>query len=132
MDLNLRVLIEPRGFIRIIQIVMSIFAFATTAGFETFVTLEIKCKAFERTVQYKFGYPFKLGKTGFRGPESCANISDISYKMYTFPYDFSSNAEFFVASGVLTLMYTAGILFIYVIMHRLYSTNQMTPVINVH
>ncbi|KFM76611.1 Synaptophysin-like protein 1, partial [Stegodyphus mimosarum] len=68
MDLNLRVLIEPRGFIRIIQIVMSIFAFATTAGFETVVTLEIKCKAFERTVQYKFGYPFKLGKTGFRGP----------------------------------------------------------------
>ncbi|GFU09916.1 synaptophysin [Nephila pilipes] len=130
MDLNLRVLIEPRGFIRIIQLVMSIFAFATTAGFETVATMEIKCKDYEKDVQYKFGYPFKLGKAELRVPDKCGNTSDISYKTYTFPFDFSSNAEFFVASGVLTLMYTTGIIFIYVFMHRLYSTNPMTPVVD--
>ncbi|KAF8792134.1 Synaptophysin-like protein 2 like protein [Argiope bruennichi] len=130
MDLNLRVLIEPRGFIRIIQVVMSIFAFATTAGFETVATMEIRCKDYEKEVQYKFGYPFKLGKTELRVPERCGNTSDIAFKTYTFPFDFSSNAEFFVASGVLTLMYTPGIIFIYVFMHHLYTTNPMTPVVD--
>ncbi|GBN48983.1 Synaptophysin [Araneus ventricosus] len=130
MDLNLRVMIEPRGFIRIIQLVMSIFAFATTADFETVATMEIKCKEYEKDVQYKFGYPFKLGKNELRVPEKCGNTSVITFKTYTFPFDFSSNAEFFVASGVLTLMYTSGIIFIYVFMHRLYTTNPMTPVVD--
>lgn len=131
MDLNLRVLIEPRGFIRIIQLVMTIFAFATTAGFETVATISIKCKEYAKDIQYKFGYPFKMGKSELRIPEACtANISDISFKTYIFPFDFSSNAEFFVASGVITMIYTAGIIFIYVFMHRLYSTNPMTPVVD--
>ncbi|XP_015908557.1 synaptophysin-like protein 1 [Parasteatoda tepidariorum] len=131
MDLNLRVLIEPRGFIRIIQLVMSIFAFATTAGFETVTTIEIKCPEFEKDVQYKFGYPFKLGKAELRVPEKCGKLdNNITFKSYAFPFDFSSNAQFFVASGVLTLLYTTGIIFIYVFMHRLYSTNPMTPVVD--
>lgn len=38
---------------------MTIFAFATTAGFETVATIGIKCKEYEKDVYYKFGYPFK-------------------------------------------------------------------------
>lgn len=130
MDLNLRVLIEPRGFIRIIQLVMTIFAFATTAGFETVATIGIKCIEYEKDIQYKFGYPFKMGKSELRVPEKCGNISEINFKAYTFPFDFSSNAEFFVATGVLTLMFTIGVIFLYVFMHRLYTTNPMAAVVD--
>ena len=70
-----------------------------------------------------------MKKYELRVPEKCNNISDISFKTYNFPFDFSSNAEFFVAAGVLTLMYTIGVIFVYVFMHRLYSTNPMTAVV---
>lgn len=70
-----------------------------------------------------------MGKAELRVPEKCANTSDITFKTYTFPFDFSSNAEFYVAAGVLTMMFTIGILVLYVFMHRLYSTNPMTPVV---
>lgn len=38
--------------------------------------------------------------------------------------------SFFVAAGVLTLMYTVAILVVYVFMHRMYSTNPMTPIVD--
>lgn len=70
-----------------------------------------------------------MGKSELRVPEKCGNMSEIVFKAYTFPFDFSSNAEFYVAAGVLTLMFTIGITVVYVFMHRLYTTNPMTAVV---
>ncbi|KAL1422879.1 hypothetical protein MTO96_021609 [Rhipicephalus appendiculatus] len=109
MDLNFRVLKEPRGFIRVLQFVFSIFAFATTSGFGTTSIFSVICtrsSPFKVTVQY--GYPFSI----------------------ELPFNFASNAEFFVATGVLSFLYCVGILGIYLFSSKMYAENQTVPIVD--
>lgn len=131
MDLNLRVLIEPRGFIRVIQLLMSIFAFATTSGFDATSSFDIACQSWKKTIHYKFEYPFKMSSTFLRVPVQCeVSVENISIETKSFPFDFSGNAEFFVATGVLSFLYSVFICVLYVFAHGLYSTNPVTPIID--
>lgn len=45
------------------------------------------------------------------------------------PLDFSSSAEFFVATGVLSFLYTILIVVLYIFAARLYEENQLVPVV---
>ncbi|XP_076331337.1 synaptophysin-like protein 1 [Tachypleus tridentatus] len=123
-NMNLEILKEPLGFLRVIQLIMSIFAFATTAGFSTYTSFKINCSAGKISeVIFSFGYPFKLNHI----PIKVVKCDDKTV-VENLPWDFSSSAEFFVAVGVLTFLFTLLALGIYILSVSFYTSNQMVPV----
>ncbi|XP_075751782.1 synaptophysin-like protein 2 isoform X1 [Rhipicephalus microplus] len=132
MDLNFRVLKEPRGFIRVLQFVFSIFAFATTSGFGTTSIFSVTCSGsgspFKVNVQ--FGYPFRMSYFPFQVPHSCPITPDDTLDSIELPFNFASNAEFFVATGVLSFLYCVGILGIYLFSSKMYAENQTVPIVD--
>ncbi|XP_074596004.1 synaptophysin-like protein 1 [Brevipalpus obovatus] len=135
MDLNMDVVIkEPRGFIRVVQLILAICAFATTCGYSGFSALDIFCPEKEKaseikthTFEYPIEYPFKLDETEFKYISNCSADFELSK---TFPMDFSSSAKFYVTTGVLCMMYCVGALAFYVLSATVYSTNPLIPVID--
>ncbi|KAL3179276.1 hypothetical protein MRX96_038178 [Rhipicephalus microplus] len=131
MDLNFRVLKEPRGFIQS-PAVFSIFAFATTSGFGTTSIFSVTCSGsgspFKVNVQ--FGYPFRMSYFPFQVPHSCPITPDDTLDSIELPFNFASNAEFFVATGVLSFLYCVGILGIYLFSSKMYAENQTVPIVD--
>ncbi|XP_076358806.1 synaptophysin-like [Tachypleus tridentatus] len=127
MDINFRVLKEPLGFIRIIQIVMAIFAFATTSGFGSKSSFRVKCITTDKEtdINYEYGYPFRLRYASFIVPKCDGTYDTTTEKI---PFDFSSSAEFYVATGVLTFMYSLGVALFYIFAHQKYIDDQVVPV----
>lgn len=65
----------------------------------------------------EFSYAFSIVET-VQLPNNCtANIAN----------DFSSDAKFFVATGVLSMLYSLGIIFVYAKMDEAYKTNKKLP-----
>ncbi|XP_076358565.1 synaptophysin-like [Tachypleus tridentatus] len=127
MELHFRVLKEPLGFIRIVQLVMAILAFASTAGFSSKSSLRVQCMTTEResSIDYEFGYPFRLRYTSFVVPKCDGTYNTTTEKI---PYDFSSSAEFFVATGILAFLYSTGVILFYIICHEKYINDQAVPI----
>lgn len=104
-----QVIKEPKGFIRIVQFVLGLFAMYTTSSFSTHTAFTIDCPGQEPvTVKYPVNYPFDFQNTEILVKVTCQQTEDgIKYK---FPMDFSSSPQFFVTTGVLSLLYSAGAL----------------------
>uniref|UniRef100_A0A147BF24 MARVEL domain-containing protein n=1 Tax=Ixodes ricinus TaxID=34613 RepID=A0A147BF24_IXORI len=132
MDLNFRVLKEPRGFMRVLQFVFAIFAFATTSGFGSATTFKVLCPEAESpvTVNFQFGYPFRMSYFPFKAPAKCPAGDPKDWPAVRLPFNFASNAEFFVATGVLSFLYCVGILGIYLFSNKMYIENQTVPIID--
>lgn len=135
MDLNFRVLKEPRGFMRVLQFVFAIFAFATTSGFGSATTFKVSCQGPESeppvTVNFQFGYPFRMSYFPFEAPAKCTAGHFVGgWTTVRLPFNFASNAEFFVATGVLSFLYCVGILGIYLFSNKMYIENQTVPIID--
>ncbi|XP_076340608.1 synaptophysin-like isoform X2 [Tachypleus tridentatus] len=122
-NVNLQILKQPLGFIRAIQLIMSIFAFATTLGFSTHTSFKVDCgnETFTQ-VDLTFGYPFKLSHIPIT-LDCKGNVSIVKL-----PWDFSSSAEFFVATGVLAFLFTLLALVIYIFYSSFYINNQLVPI----
>ncbi|KFM77524.1 Synaptophysin-like protein 2, partial [Stegodyphus mimosarum] len=130
MDVSIRVLKEPRGFIRIIQCLMAILAFSTTAGFSTECEFSM-CEKLtndvtDASVKYEFGYPFS--KTVLEVPVDCSNLKE--KVQLSLPFDFSNAAEFYVATGVLSFLYALTILVVYICFHQSYANNTKLPLMD--
>ncbi|XP_054723997.1 synaptophysin-like isoform X2 [Uloborus diversus] len=128
MDLSIRVIKEPRGFIRIIQCVMAIIAFATTVDFDTICKFSITCPppGEKEEFEYELGYPFS--NSVLKIPNSCgSNEKDVEL---TLPFDYTSSAAFYVATGVLAFLYTIFTLVVYIFFHQMYANNPKLPVID--
>ncbi|XP_066997390.1 synaptophysin isoform X2 [Anabrus simplex] len=119
MNINFDVFREPRGVMRILQFVFSICAFATTTGYTNEVTLS--CKNMTETVVLDFDYPFKLDYVIEDLPPRC---SAHPLRLYG---NFSSDAQFFVATGVLSLLYCVAIVLVYVMLDAMYQSNGLLP-----
>ncbi|KAM7309161.1 synaptophysin [Ixodes scapularis] len=134
MDLNFRVLKEPRGFMRVLQFVFAIFAFATTSGFGSATTFKVSCGPESEppvTVNFQFGYPFRMSYFPFEAPAKCTAGHFVGgWTTVRLPFNFASNAEFFVATGVLSFLYCVGILGIYLFSNKMYIENQTVPIID--
>lgn len=130
MDLNFRVLKEPRGFMRVLQFVFAIFAFATTSGFGTATSFKVLCQDSPDTVNFQFGYPFRMSYFPFQAPAKCSVPKLDDWETVRLPFNFASNAEFFVATGVLSFLYCVGILGIYLFSNKMYTENQTVPIID--
>jgi len=127
--MNTRVFKEPRGFMRCVQWFFAIVAFACCCDFSTYVEYTVECNKEPTTVQHvkhEFSYPFQLDHV----PPETVNCSTTSKSMQL-PGDFSSDAQFFVFTGVLSFLATMGILVVYVFFSEMYfSESKMAPMID--
>lgn len=100
---------EPKGFIRIVQFVLALFALYSTSSFATHTAFTVNCE--ERppvTIKYPVAYPFDFQNTEILVNRTCERTEDAIVSK--FPMDFSSSPQFFVTTGVLSLLYSAGAL----------------------
>ncbi|XP_019868518.1 synaptoporin [Aethina tumida] len=113
MDLNFSAFQEPRGVMRILHFVFSICAFATITDYSGHVT--VTCG--NRSTNFEYGYPFQLHQNKTVAPNCTAAILG----------DFSSDAKFFVATGVLAMLYALAIAVVYAKFDNTYKTNSQWP-----
>lgn len=124
-SLDLGPLKEPLGFIRVLEWVFAIFAFATTGGYSGTSHLRVNCPPDITDVPIKFGYPFRLGAHTFDVP--LCNGSKNSLHLQG---DFSSSAEFFVCIGVFGFLYCTATLILYLGYQSVYRQTSRGPIID--
>jgi len=125
--MDTRVLKEPRGFMRCIEWFFAIIAFACCCDFSSYVQYTVECT--NGTVQHiknEFYYPFQLDHV----PGKNVTCGPTTRNMYL-PGDFSSDAQFFVFTGVIAFLGTMAVLAVYVFFSEMYfSESKRGPMID--
>lgn len=118
--LKTEVLKEPRGFIKIIQFLFSILAFACLVDWRGHLSFEVDCKGDKKIIQKTFQYPFAMDEVKLERP-ICKNDSGAKE-----PTDFAVNAvhssQFFVFIGVIAFLASAAICAGYMLYEDVYMS----------
>lgn len=123
--LDLGPLKEPLGFIKVLEWIFAVFAFATCGGYSEGSVASVTCKHSKaQLISIQFGYPFRLNKISFRA-FTCNNAT--VYDTLYLNGDFSSTSEFFVAVGVFTFLYCMAALLLYTGYQTFYLQNKCLP-----
>ncbi|KAM9475650.1 synaptophysin-like protein 2b [Clarias gariepinus] len=127
--LDISPLKEPLGFIRLLEWVFVIFAFASTVDYSGNTSFNIQCHGTGpiHEINISFKYPFRLHAHSFDVP-TCDGNKTGEMKTYYLSGDFSSSAQFFVAVGVLGFLYCTSILVVYVGYQHMYRESKHGPV----
>lgn len=130
-SINLRVLVkEPRGFIRILQVLFGLLAWSTTAGFSTITTLRIYCPDTNEpfNIEYNIKYPFDLRETKVESPNNCSEDTIIDSE--AFPVDFSAISMLYVLISAMSIIYALAAAFYYCKFTAKYETDPLAPVVD--
>lgn len=127
-SLDLGPLKEPLGFIRVLEWVFTIFAFATTGGYKGTTHFSLNCPdATEpKPIVASFGYPFRLQLQSYLIPLCNGSTSTTKFLQG----DFSSSAEFFVCIGVFGFLYCTATLVLYLGFQHVYRQTSRGPIID--
>jgi len=136
--MDTEVLKEPRGFIRCLQWLFALVAFATCANFSTNCGYTVTCKDTTLKpirVDHPMYYPFKLDSVEpkITNPNGNTDVSACfdKDKAKNQPGDFSSDAQFFVFTGVVAWLGATGSLIIYVFFSQKYlDDDKKVPMID--
>uniref|UniRef100_A0A6M2DZ27 Putative synaptophysin-like protein n=1 Tax=Xenopsylla cheopis TaxID=163159 RepID=A0A6M2DZ27_XENCH len=96
---------------RIIQFIFSICAFATISGYSSAYKYICDNKQYNETIEYPFRIDLPTGQENSSG-------------------DLSSDAQFFVATGVLSFLYCIFVVLLYVVCDELYKQNTQIPLLD--
>ncbi|XP_036415149.1 synaptophysin-like protein 2a [Colossoma macropomum] len=116
---------EPLGFIRLLEWLFTIFAFATTGGYLGAGVITTECPT-KTDIKIQFGYPFRLAAYPFTIPNCNGSTGNITYLMG----DYSSSAEFFVCVGVFGFLYCTFTLILYLGYQHVYRETNRGPIID--
>ncbi|NXO61969.1 SYPL1 protein, partial [Phainopepla nitens] len=124
--MDLSVLLEPLGFVKVLEWVLAIFAFATCGGFQGETALLVSCNdVVNKTIIAAFAYPFRLNTVAFSAPDpkGCGGTWTGAY----LTGDFSSSAHFFVTLAALVFFYCIAALVVYIGYNHVYQENNKFP-----
>eukprot|EP00112_Aurelia_sp_Birch-Aquarium-sp1_P009249 Seg2042.5 transcript_id=Seg2042.5/GoldUCD/mRNA.D3Y31 product=Synaptophysin protein_id=Seg2042.5/GoldUCD/D3Y31 len=129
-NFQFEVLKEPRGFIKVIQIFVAIFAFATCTGYNS-GNLQIvqKCASNDtgRIVLSEFGYPYNKPLM-FRMMVCSNGVATKSATLVSInALNYRSSMEYFVVIGVFCFLYSLGVLVYYIIFEEDQTTSSAPP-----
>ncbi|XP_049749712.1 synaptophysin-like protein 1 [Elephas maximus indicus] len=130
-QINFTPLKEPLGFIKVLEWVASIFAFATCGGFKGKTEIQVRCTnvSDNKTLIAAFGYPFRLNHASFQAA-SGVNVCGIAWSRYVLIGDYSSSAQFYVTFAVFVFLYCIAALLLYVGYTNLYRDSPKLPMID--
>ncbi|XP_067283186.1 synaptophysin-like protein 1 [Pseudorasbora parva] len=110
--LNLTPVKEPLGFVKVVEWITAVLAFATCGGYTGRNVLSIICDgSANETLSVTFTYPFRLSRE--RLLESNATLCNRTVAETHLVGDSSSSVEFFVAVAVLAFLYSMVALLVY-------------------
>ncbi|KAM9325270.1 synaptophysin isoform 1-T2 [Gastrophryne carolinensis] len=124
-----RVIKEPLGFIKVLEWLFSIFAFATCGSYSGQFSLNVECTnktESKLNIKVDFEYPFKLHQTYFDAPACQGGAMNKIFLVG----DYSSCAEFFVTIAVFAFLYSLGALLTYIFLQNKYRENNKGPMID--
>jgi hypothetical protein len=115
--------LEPRGLIRLLQFLFAIFAFATACSGGSSVSGSSN-STIPITISASWSYPYNLKDAHINGlsNETTRTISDSS--------SIKPSAEFFVFTGVTSMLISLACLVIYVLLDRQYRNNDRYPLVD--
>ncbi|XP_065276088.1 synaptophysin-like protein 1 [Emys orbicularis] len=129
LQLNLGPLKEPLGFIKVLEWIFSIFAFATCGGYSGHTSIKVSCfDTKNETLEAAFGYPFRLNTVLFKDLDS--KKCNSTWHPTHLVGDFSSSAQFFVTFAVFVFLYCMAALVLYVGYLHLYRGAGKLPMID--
>lgn len=114
--------LEPRGLIRLLQFIFAIFAFATACNGGSDLQIGDSIKADRITASWS--YPYHLSDTPIN-TDLAKNQSSLSSSNSIKP-----SAEFFVFTGVTSMLLSFAFLIIYVLLDRQYRNDERFPTID--
>ncbi|NWU00441.1 SYPL1 protein, partial [Urocynchramus pylzowi] len=124
--MDFSMLLEPLGFVKVLEWVLAVFAFATCGGFQGETALLVSCEGVvNKTVTAAFAYPFRLNTVVFSAPdpEGCGGTWTDACLMG----NFSSSAQFFVTLAALVFLYCITALVVYIGYNHVYQQNNKFP-----
>nr|XP_023675140.1 synaptophysin-like [Paramormyrops kingsleyae] len=124
-----RILKVPLGFMKALEWVFSIFAFATCGSYSGMFKMSVECKnrtESDLSIEVEFEYPFRLHQVYFDAPTCKGGPPERLFLVG----DYSSSAEFFVTIGVFAFLYSMAALAIYIFMFEKYRENNKGPLID--
>ncbi|XP_061788495.1 synaptoporin [Nerophis lumbriciformis] len=126
---SFQVLKLPLGFIRVLEWLFAIFAFATCGGYSGQLRVSVDCleKASSNlSIAIDFAYPFRLHQVSFEVPM----CEDMRRERLFLIGDYSSSAEFFVTIAVFAFLYSFVATVVYIFFRNKYHENNRGPLID--
>uniref|UniRef100_A0A8I3WIS2 Synaptophysin n=1 Tax=Callithrix jacchus TaxID=9483 RepID=A0A8I3WIS2_CALJA len=123
-----RVVKEPLGFVKVLQWVFAIFAFATCGSYSGELQLSVDCAnktESDLSIEVEFEYPFRLHQVYFDAPTCRGGTTKVFLVG-----DYSSSAEFFVTVAVFAFLYSMGALATYIFLQNKYRENNKGPMMD--
>lgn len=117
-SVNFVVFREPRGFMRVLQFVFAIVSLSAITRYEGYVDINY-CPEANKLAHLTYSYPFDLSSVNMT--VSCGDKPD-THHIYLIG-DFSNDAEFFVITCILSILYAIAAAFVYVKLSDLYEKN---------
>uniref|UniRef100_A0A8C3KYH2 Synaptoporin n=1 Tax=Chrysolophus pictus TaxID=9089 RepID=A0A8C3KYH2_CHRPC len=124
-----RVVKEPLAFLRVLEWLFAIFAFATCGGYSGGLRLSVDCankSESDLNIDIAFAYPFRLHQVNFDAP-TCEGKRRETLSLIG---DFSSSAEFFVTIAVFAFLYSLAATVVYIFFQNKYRENNRGPLID--